>query len=315
LIVGAVSCCVLVAVLTLPGTSGASHLDQAASLARVLRLVAAAPTIKKIPHNLAVPLQDTPNDNAYRLVLAQRCGLGPDGVTLPSCVYGDPRGTRTMVLFGDSHAEMWLPGFDAMAKRAHWKLIFLAKPGCPAAYIQTYDPFRKKYPFKECDEWHAYAVSRINRTRPDLLVLSDEFVTPRDKNYRVISDSVWTAGLERTLHLIAHGTRKVILGDIGYLPQSAPDCLAAHESDVRACSAAAKTAVLADHLQAEHTAATAAHAGYVRVIPWFCSAVCTPIIGNMVVYFDQFHITSTYSVFLSGVLRTALRRFMAPPVS
>jgi hypothetical protein len=312
LIACALSCAALVAALTLPGTSGATHLDQVASLARVLNLVAAAPAIKKVPHKLVTSLQDTPNDNAYRLVLAEGCGLGPDGVTLPACVYGDPRGKRSLILFGDSHAEMWLPGFDAMAKRAHWKLIFLAKPGCSPAYIQAYDPFRRTYPFKECDEWHAYAVNRINRTKPDLLVLSDEFVTPRDKNYHVISDSAWTTGLEKTLHLISHGTRKVILGDIGYLPQSAPDCLAAHESDVRACSASAKTAVLADHLQAERTAATAAHAGYIRVIPWFCSSVCTPIIGNMVVYFDQFHITSTYSVFLSGVLYAALRGFMAP---
>src|SRR6266700_3706088 len=120
LIACALSCAALVAALTLPGTSGATRLDQVATLAQVLRLVAAAPSIKKVPHNLVTPLRDTANDNAYRLVLAERCGLGPDGVTLPACVYGDPRGTHTIVLFGDSHAEMWLPGFDAMARRAHW---------------------------------------------------------------------------------------------------------------------------------------------------------------------------------------------------
>ena len=35
---------------------------------------------------------------------------------------------------------------------------------------------------------------------------------------------------------------------------------------------------------------------------WFCSDVCDPIIGNMVVYQNQYHITAAYSRYLSGVV-------------
>ena len=38
----------------------------------------------------------------------------------------------------------------------------------------------------------------------------------------------------------------------------------------------------------------------------FCSAVCTPIIGNMLVYENQYHITETYATYLSGALQNAL---------
>ena len=45
---------------------------------------------------------------------------------------------------------------------------------------------------------------------------------------------------------------------------------------------------------------------FVNVIPWMCSAVCTPIIGNMLVYENQYHITKTYATYLSGALESAL---------
>lgn len=230
---------------------------------------------------------------------------------MPACVYGDANGTRTMILFGDSHAAMWLPGFDVLARRTHWKLVFLAKSGCSAPLLHFFDPFRGKYPFKECDEWHAYAINRINQTNAELLVVADEFDTPQGAGRRQFTPAEWQHGLEKTLaRVTSRRTKKVVLGDIAYLPKSAPECLAAHASDVQACSAPARLAVKTDHAQAERAAASHGGATYVNVVPWFCSATCTPIIGNMVVYFDAYHITKTYATFLSGALESALRPLM-----
>jgi hypothetical protein len=43
----------------------------------------------------------------------------------------------------------------------------------------------------------------------------------------------------------------------------------------------------------------------VDTTPWFCSDVCAPIVGDMVVYQNEYHITAAYSRYLSGVVAAA----------
>jgi hypothetical protein len=296
----------------------ASSAGSVATTAQVLKAVAAAPGITTVPSNLTPPLQDAGGDNNDALIGSKGClSNSPETVEMPACVFGDPKGKHTLVLYGDSHASMWLAAFDAIGQRIHWKVILLAKLGCAAPYMSFWDVFRQVFPYKECDEWHPYAIARINQAKADVVVLASEFLTPDSKHANQVLPTTtrWTAGLERTLRLIATpGTRKVILGDIPYLAQPAADCLAANTSNVQACSTPASTAVKTDHMKAEQTAAAATKSRYISVVPWFCSATCTPIVGNMIVYFDQYHASRTYTLYLSGALQAALKPVLAPKV-
>ena len=58
-------------------------------------------------------------------------------------------------------------------------------------------------------------------------------------------------------------------------------------------------------------AARDAGATYIDVVPWFCSATCTAIVGNMIINQDGQHITRTYASFLSGAVQAALAPAMA----
>jgi len=288
------------------GTAAAAHAAFAPP-AVVARAVAAAPRTTSLSHTVASTLRDTVNDNGYRDVEAAGCDAPPERVQMPACVYGDRLARRTLMLFGDSHAEMWLPGFDLLGRKIHWKVLYLAKSGCPPADFQTWDPFRNRFPFKECDEWHRYVVARIRKAHPSLLVLTDEYLKPEGKDHAEITPKQWTAGLVKTLKLVkTPRMRQVILGDIPYLTQSAPECLARHASDVQACSAKRSQAVIPAHVAAEKAAAKAVHARYVDVTPWFCSATCTAVIADTVVYSDQYHITGAYGIYLTGALQAAL---------
>jgi hypothetical protein len=102
------------------------------------------------------------------------------------------------------------------------------------------------------------------------------------------------------------GAKVAILGDMPYLEQSAPECLAAHSSNVQACAVKASTAVNSEHGAADKATAEAAGATYIDTTKWFCSDICEPIIGTMVVYQNQYHITGAYSRYLSGVVATSL---------
>jgi hypothetical protein len=57
--------------------------------------------------------------------------------------------------------------------------------------------------------------------------------------------------------------------------------------------------------KAEKRAAKAVGAKYVNVVPWFCTSVCSQVIGNDEVYWQN-HVTVGYSLFLEGVLQKAI---------
>ncbi len=116
----------------------------------------------------------------------------------------------------------------------------------------------------------------------------------------------WQQGLTDTIDSLNVPKDTIdILGNIPALPQSGPVCLAQHATDVQKCSGPVRTS-LSPYNRAERLAAASGGSRYIDVTPWFCSTVCTAIIGSYEVYLDQFHVTSTYSFALLDVLTDAL---------
>ena len=61
-----------------------------------------------------------------------RCLRHGPSVDEQICVSDDPAGKRLMVVYGDSHALMWLPAFLCIARSRGWKLVVLGKSACPS---------------------------------------------------------------------------------------------------------------------------------------------------------------------------------------
>jgi hypothetical protein len=297
---------------------GVSPVPTAVPTSQVLRLVAAAARITTLPKDLTPTLEDAARDGGDLLAKTQPgCVPGWTQASVPACVWGDRAGSHTLVLLGDSHARMWLAAFDAIGRRLHWKVVLLAKSACPPPYTGFYS-FAFGKAFTGCDRWHSYTIARINHTKPDLVVMSGNDGYPINSQRKHMTSAVWAAGLLKTLNMITSTkTKKVVLGDVprpGHNPWnnvSGPYCLAAHEDDVQACSSQRATVLKGLYNDAEQSVARQAGAQYIDVIPWFCSSVCTAVIGNMVVYMDQNHITATYATYLSGALQAALQPAMA----
>jgi hypothetical protein len=62
---------------------------------------------------------------------------------------------------------------------------------------------------------------------------------------------------------------------------------------------------------AEANAASVSGIGYVDTTKWFCkvtptTTLCPAVINGMIPYFDWAHITLTYSLYLTNVLKTAV---------
>jgi hypothetical protein len=102
------------------------------------------------------------------------------------------------------------------------------------------------------------------------------------------------------------GMKKVLLGSTPTLAQGGPPCLSAHSSNVEVCSSPARSSVprLAS---IDKAAAAANNVDYVNTTPWFCSKICTPVVGDYELYdVSGVHITSAWAQYLQNVVAESL---------
>ncbi len=294
-------------------TGGASNAVVPLRPDQVADMVAAAPRITSLPADLAPTLAGVYSDWG-----------GPPGAcwptysqtSVPACAFGDPRGTRTMVLYGDSHAGMWFDAMNLIATLSHWRLVILAKGSCPVVDLPVASPASDPMPgggYPACSRWHTFAVNRIRQIHPDLVVITQFPETPPDGT--PYSPAQWAAGTAAAIRQLPVPTDRVtVLGNIPHDPSGGPGCLSLHPTDVQACSGRAVGFFLAYDV-AEQQAASSTGARYINTIPWFCSAICTDVIGRYQPYRDGFHITGTYATVLSQVLAEAIDLNSYPPIA
>jgi hypothetical protein len=107
----------------------------------------------------------------------------------------------------------------------------------------------------------------------------------------------------------APGTRVYFVNDTPWQAGNVPDCLSAHLDDPQACTRSRAQAVqLTDRRRLVARTARAAGATVIDPLPWFCTATtCPVIVGNVLVYKDQHHITTAYSRLLAPLFAARLR--------
>jgi hypothetical protein len=145
----ALSCVVLAAAalathnLPLRGTGTAatlvkSDLADPQTVARMQQAVSDGLNTTAVPRNLQPSLDQAARD--LPMSSANGCLLGFNDVEQAACEFGDLNGTHTVVLFGDSHIEHWLPAVAEAATRLHWKVVAWTKAACSAARVTLYNP-------------------------------------------------------------------------------------------------------------------------------------------------------------------------------
>ena len=273
--------------------------------------VAAATGITSVPKSLEPPLAA---DDRGVLHESSACEPGVADASAAICTLGDQHGKGLIVLYGDSHAFMWIPAFIDIARSVHSRLVVLAKPGCPAGFVTIVNPpgtGQANGPYHACNQWHQWATGWINRARPDLLVVTQraDWMMPNGSNggARPFTVAEWKRGVTTMFHALhLPATKQVLLGNSPEFTFDPHICLFSNQHNVQACSEAASRAVVAGFNGAERSAAQDSGVGYIDVTPWFCSTTCTAIIDHYRVYADNVHITGTYSRYLEVVLQQQL---------
>ena len=292
----------------LTGSGAAVTLVQAetaspAVIAQMQAAVVAGIDTTDVPSNLTPQPAAAANDTPA----SSKNGCHADFLTIKqnACVFGDPNGTHTAVLFGDSHMEQWLPAFNAAGINEHWKIVNWTKAACPPAQISVFAPTLNRQ-YTECDTWRAATLKRIAALKPDRIFVSEsENVVPSAvPATEFVNDTI------TTLKTLASTTKAKVtfINDIPVPNYDMPTCVAQHLSNAQDCDFAMKNAYIypTRHkvMQPQIT-----KAGFAVVDPadWLCTTKeCPAVVGNFLVYRNTTHMTATFSKWLTPMIAPLL---------
>ena len=217
---------------------------------------------------------------------------------LQPCEYGVANGGQTILLYGDSHAVQWFEPLEQIALQRGWRLVVLAKGGCPVAEVDVPTPVLHY----TCPPYRDRAIAWIENNQPDLVVAGNSYT-----QYPADADE-WAEGTESTIGRLADaGSPVVLIGDNPASTVDPPACLSESLDDVSACSTTRPDAVLPERISAEVVAARNHGVTFVDTTDWFCTdEVCPVVLGNLLVMRDETHITAPMAEFLRPLLEAAI---------
>jgi peptidoglycan/LPS O-acetylase OafA/YrhL len=226
------------------------------------------------------------------------------------CTYGDPSSEKSVALFGDSHALMYFPALEPIARERGWRLLALVKLGCTPAEAHVRNPNLGRG-YDECDEWREDALRRIEKEKPDMVVVTGgvlfNVVEDGEKRDGEASGPILEAGYAKTLRRL-RGTRAKVaaIQDIPHAPHDVSDCVSESLDDLERC--AFERGEAKDHYQFDVPAAREVEGvELVDMTPAICpDDLCRAVIGNAITYRGTNHLTATFARTLAPRLEVKL---------
>ena len=280
--------------------------------------VEVAAKVTKLPSPVQPSLQALVSSTGYRLIgYAAGLSCSPydkasQVVNPDPCWLGDPTATRTLVLYGDSHAGSWIPAMDTFAKSIKAKLAVFWFPGCPTPLVvaSTSGTFYSSRA-ADCNRWNAKVTGVISSLNAFAVVMASGYGVSRA--FTASEYQQWLNGwtlLANQIRARSPRTALYLLSTTPYLRQSAPECLLHQSNAIQNCgyTSAPSTQTgyglnLGDNKIRDIASAKAAGATLVDVSPLFCvNQFCPAVIGSTVVYGDAHHITTQINLDLAPAL-------------
>ncbi|MEV7548349.1 acyltransferase family protein [Amycolatopsis sp. NPDC089917] len=250
---------------------------------------------KPVPGKEAVPpLIAVPND--WGGIADAQCTPSRFDQILEVCT-SRPEGTpaKKIVAVGDSHMQQYLAAIKPMAEKNGYQVTFMLKGACPFSTTSDAMPGDAG-----CLAWNSAAQKEILAMRPDaVLALStrDVRVGPTEKTPQGFVDQ-WKV-LDRA------GIPVVAIRDSPRPGFSPPSCIEANGLKAPECSVPRKK-LLADPPY-EKLTDIPANVSLLDFSDYFCGReLCRPVVGNVLVYMDDNHVTASFMTTLSPVLERGM---------
>ncbi len=242
--------------------------------------------------------------------LDQICSVDFPSTDTPVCEGGDLTSKRVVVLYGDSHASMWMSALDVIGKKQKFKVRLFAKLACPLVKAPIWS-YQLNKPFNECNEWQAKVLPQIAELKPEMIIVTDQWkpAVINGKQSDFDTPFFWEREFPIAMAEIATLSKKVfVIGNNPSLTQDPVSCISRPRANMALCSAGRTQADNARYNKIEAAAARKVGATYIDTVRWACTAtLCPVVIKNKIAYFDQWHFSESYVKYLLPALEAKLK--------
>ena len=226
------------------------------------------------------------------------------------CTYGDEDADRLVVVLGDSHAGMWLPALDDIGKDEHFRIVPLVKSSCVPFDVPQGLGY---HDYKSCTAFRAWALGEIADLHPDAVVVGYRGLYQTRARDGLTRGRTWLEGVATTVRRLTAVTPDVVVvGDIPQRGLPAPDCLSTPGADQATClSPVGGDGIVANRFTIRGLAGTTAR--FVDPRDLVCSSgSCPLVVGDDVVFFDDDHITASWSRTVAPALEKLIGPLLPP---
>ncbi|WP_024874484.1 acyltransferase family protein [Saccharomonospora piscinae] len=220
------------------------------------------------------------------------------GVKVRTCTVDPLAGAepkRRVVVVGDSHSMQLMGSLRPIAEQLDWQLTVLGRPGCPLT--ATRDLPNNQI----CVDWNDRVLPTIIEAAPDAVItMATRDVRPGLKE--------WTPEgyVAQWRKLDEAGIPVVAIRDNPRFDFEPSECVQLHGMTADRC-ARPRGEMYHPQPPYETTPNMPPNTVFIDLSDYYCTAVtCPPVIGNVLVYMDDNHVSDTYGATLAPILKDKL---------
>jgi hypothetical protein len=313
-----------VILISIPNSSfAASAPTNGPTLSQLISYVDASSQLKSGPNvSTSLPtLTAATNDGTAAMIPSPCISSTASTKSLPSnagttCAFGDTTATRTIFLFGDSQASMWLPAFNVAGTLLRWKIVFVAKDGC-GPWIS---PVTSSEGSSACNQWVHGEIALVNQLKPQVVVPVGLTLATLSNNQYPSTNQFVEEVQQMVQGIEPSHARILLLQEIpqfySYFTSATPQsCLTVHSSSIQNCELTVKQIKKIETTVGLNAVAVIDHLEIVPSRELFCSSVRCDVFVNSphethLVYQDWAHMNATYSTWIGRATAQLLAKYL-----
>lgn len=227
------------------------------------------------------------------IIYSDRCLLRFVDVNYAPCVYGDANGSKSVVLFGDSHAGNWFSALDVAAKKLGWRLVVRIKASCRPIDAPHFHDNGQEY--RECKVWRDRVLVELAEIDPTLIVVS------------ALSNTLPAEAELSVIRSLAEIAPTIVMRDTPKLPETPSDCLKRTGSPEK-CSWELEQLMYSKAYPKTDASELPTGASILDLNSRICpDGRCRAITNGRVLMSDRHHLSDSYSKTLAGAFERVLR--------
>ena len=241
----------------------------------------------------------------------QGCLGAESSATPKECVYGDTsHPVLTVALVGDSIAGDWFTPLQQIAVQRHWRLVTELHSVCPLSAAVLVTPSTGG-PYTACHAWGAAVVHDLEtKIKPDVVITSEipGLATISHPAGGAAAQADIGAGMAQYWkQLEGHGISVIAIKESPTMGLNVPECVTDNPTAPKKCAVLKSKAIAPDLPTVYATQAAAGTVPLIDMNSLICGRVkCPAIVGNVLVYQDSHHLTSTYALTTAPYLEKRL---------